>query len=107
MRRTRTSGFLVKPAAQPLLCVSPSLRVEKIIIYYQRLAARLEPLEDRFGGAISRPGARLPRLVSAMVMLTGLARGGGLYVPESWPQLSPGNHRRLLQAAPTGRSRSR
>ena len=23
------------------------------------------------------------------VMLTGLARDGGLYVPETWPQLSP------------------
>jgi threonine synthase len=30
-----------------------------------------------------------PALSFCDVMLTGLARDGGLYVPESWPQLSP------------------
>ncbi len=30
-----------------------------------------------------------PELSFCEVMLTGLARDGGLYVPESWPQLSP------------------
>ncbi len=29
------------------------------------------------------------------VLLTGLARDGGLYVPESWPQLSHGEIRAL------------
>jgi threonine synthase len=31
-----------------------------------------------------------PALPFEEVMLAGLARDGGLYVPESWPQLSPG-----------------
>ena len=30
-----------------------------------------------------------PTLGFCDVMLTGLARDGGLYVPETWPQLSP------------------
>ena len=30
-----------------------------------------------------------PTLGFCDVMLTGLARDGGLYVPEVWPQLSP------------------
>ena len=30
-----------------------------------------------------------PALGFCDVMLTGLARDGGLYVPETWPQLSP------------------
>ena len=30
-----------------------------------------------------------PDLGFCDVMLTGLARDGGLYVPESWPQLAP------------------
>ncbi|HTF75297.1 MAG TPA: threonine synthase, partial [Bradyrhizobium sp.] len=30
-----------------------------------------------------------PALGFCDVMLTGLARDGGLYVPEAWPQLSP------------------
>lgn len=31
-----------------------------------------------------------PKLNFEATLLTGLARDGGLYVPESWPQLSPG-----------------
>ena len=31
-----------------------------------------------------------PRLDFGEAMLAGLARDGGLYVPETWPQLSPG-----------------
>src|SRR5437868_12704059 len=30
-----------------------------------------------------------PELVFCDVMLTGLARDGGLYVPQAWPQLAP------------------
>jgi threonine synthase len=32
-------------------------------------------------------------------MLAGLARDGGLYVPESWPTLSPRHHRGLRRRA--------
>ena len=33
------------------------------------------------------------------VTLAGLARDGGLYVPETWPQLSPADHRGLRRPA--------
>ena len=33
------------------------------------------------------------------VTLAGLARDGGLYVPETWPRLSPRDHRRLCRPA--------
>jgi hypothetical protein len=40
------------------------------------------------------------------VMLTGLARDGGLYVPETWPQLSPETIAGFF-GRPYGKSRSR
>ena len=47
---------------------------------------------DAFGGRFDAvyfdPGGG-PALGFCDVMLTGLARDGGLYVPETWPQLSP------------------
>src|ERR1700709_2716498 len=46
------------------------------------------PLEDGLTRYISTRGER-PTLGFCDVMLTGLARDGGLYVPETWPQLSP------------------
>jgi len=45
-------------------------------------------LEDVLTGYISTRG-EAPRLGFCDVMLTGLARDGGLYVPEVWPQLTP------------------
>src|SRR5919107_5494076 len=35
------------------------------------------------------PGGEAPPLDFVEVMLTGLARDGGLYVPETWPRLDP------------------
>jgi threonine synthase len=55
----------------------------------QGLGQDPEPLEDRVTGYISTRGSA-PRLGFCDVMLTGLARDGGLYVPETWPQLSAG-----------------
>jgi threonine synthase len=45
-------------------------------------------LEDVLPHYISTRG-EAPKLGFCDVMLTGLARDGGLYVPEVWPQLSP------------------
>ena len=36
-----------------------------------------------------------PALGFCDVMLTGLARDGGLYVPETWPRLAPADLRAL------------
>src|ERR1700761_4209397 len=47
------------------------------------------PLEDGLTRYISTRG-EAPHLGFCDVMLTGLARDGGLYVPEIWPQLAPG-----------------
>src|SRR5260221_6659870 len=46
-----------------------------------------EPLEGGLTRYISTRG-EAPTLGFCDVMLTGLARDGGLYVPETWPQLS-------------------
>src|SRR5258708_14648313 len=59
-----------------------------IINQYQRLGARLKPLEGGLTRYISTRG-EAPALGFCDVMLTGLARDGGLYVPETWPLLSP------------------
>jgi threonine synthase len=45
-------------------------------------------LEDGLTRYISTRG-EAPQLGFCDVMLTGLARDGGLYVPEAWPQLKP------------------
>src|SRR4051794_9760393 len=55
---------------------------------YQRLGGKPAPLEGGLTRYISTRG-EAPTLGFSDVMLTGLARDGGLYVPESWPQLSP------------------
>ncbi len=47
-----------------------------------------EPLEDHLTHYISTRGTA-PRLGFCDAMLTGLARDGGLYVPETWPRLAP------------------
>ena len=46
-----------------------------------------------------------PALGFCDVMLTGLARDGGLYVPETWPQLDAADDRRLLRPALPGSRR--
>src|ERR1700746_1878661 len=46
------------------------------------------PLEGGLTRYISTRG-EAPALSFCDVMVTGLARAGGLYVPETWPQLSP------------------
>src|SRR5467141_651473 len=48
----------------------------------------LRALEDGLTRYISTRG-EAPTLGFCDVMLTGLARDGGLYVPEIWPRLSP------------------
>ena len=48
-----------------------------------------------------------PPLGFVDVTLAGLARDGGLYVPETWPQLDARRDRRASPAGPTPRSRSR
>ncbi len=60
----------------------------KIFPLSSKACSTLEPLEDRLTSYISTRG-EAPRLGFCDVMLTGLARDGGLYVPEVWPQLSP------------------
>ena len=49
---------------------------------------RFKPLEDGLTRYLSTRG-EAPSLGFCDVMLTGLARDGGLYVPESWPQFAP------------------
>jgi threonine synthase len=54
-----------------------------------RIELRLgRPLEGSLTRYISTRG-EAPELGFCDVMLTGLARDGGLYVPATWPQLSP------------------
>src|SRR5665647_1513149 len=62
-------------------------RTRLIIHQYQRLNGSSEPLEGGLTRYISTRG-EAPALGFCDVMLTGLARDGGLYVPETWPQLS-------------------
>src|SRR5881227_3847347 len=54
----------------------------------QRLGGKPAPLEGGLTRYISTRG-EAPALGFCDVMLTGLARDGGLYVPATWPQLSP------------------
>ena len=49
---------------------------------------RFKPLEDGLTRYLSTRG-EAPSLGFCDVMLAGLARDGGLYVPETWPQFSP------------------
>src|SRR6266705_6020257 len=63
-------------------------RQNQIINQDQRLRPQPKPLEGGLTRYISTRG-EAPTLGFCDVMLTGLARDGGLYVPETWPQLSP------------------
>src|SRR5882757_8517198 len=58
-----------------------------IIFQYQRLGWMPAPLEGGLTRYISTRG-EAPALGFCDVMLTGLARDGGLYVPQAWPRLS-------------------
>ena len=58
-----------------------------IIDLNQRLKRDFKPLEADLTRYVSTRG-EAPSLGFCDVMLTGLARDGGLYVPEAWPQLS-------------------
>src|SRR5258708_10819318 len=62
-------------------------RQTSIIDQHQRLRLRPKPLEGGLTHYISTRG-EAPTLSFCDVMLTGLARDGGLYVPETWPRLS-------------------
>src|SRR5947209_20142993 len=68
----------------PRLCVGQM----SINYSYQGLGGQPKPLEGGLTRYISTRG-EAPTLSFCDVMLTGLARDGGLYVPETWPQLSP------------------
>src|SRR5258708_39590262 len=59
-----------------------------IIDKYQRLRPEPKLLEGGLTRYISTRG-EAPTLGFCDVMLTGLARDAGLYVPEAWPRLSP------------------
>ena len=48
-----------------------------------------------------------PALDFVEVMLAGLARDGGLYVPETWPALDAADDRAALPAGLMPKSRSR
>src|ERR1700716_2679811 len=63
-------------------------RQNQIIYQHQRLGESSRPLEGGLTRYISTRG-EAPALGFCDVMLAGLARDGGLYVPETWPQLSP------------------
>src|SRR5260221_3388354 len=62
-------------------------RQTSIIDQHQRLGLCFKPLEGGLTRYISTRG-EAPTLSFCDVMLTGLARDGGLYVPEPWPRLS-------------------
>src|ERR1700736_2456172 len=62
-------------------------RQSRNIYQYQRVGVGVAPLEGDLTRYISTRG-EAPTLGFCDVMLTGLARDGGLYVPEVWPQLS-------------------
>src|SRR5436309_7641644 len=70
--------------------VPPRLCLEQMSINYsyQRLGGKPAPLEGGLTRYISTRG-EAPTLGFCDVMLTGLARDGGLYVPETWLRLSP------------------
>jgi len=61
---------------------------KNIMYLNQRLDRAPKPLEGDLTRYVSTRG-EAPVLSFCDVMLTGLARDGGLYVPEAWPQLSP------------------
>src|SRR5882757_8805134 len=83
----RPSGISPWPQ-NALWCRSLRGQRRRITHEYQRLGVGVGPLEGDLTRYISTRG-EAPTLGFCDVMLTGLARDGGLYVPEVWPQLSP------------------
>src|SRR4051812_31111044 len=78
----------ISPSPQNALwCLALRGGRRRIIHKYQRLGVGRGPLEGDLTRYISTRG-EAPTLGFCDVMLTGLARDGGLYVPEVWPQLS-------------------
>src|SRR6185295_16779991 len=80
------------PAQQNALwCPLRFVQSKQLIKQDQRLTVGsqgvLKPLEGNLTRYISTRG-EAPALGFCDVMLAGLARDGGLYVPEVWPQLS-------------------
>src|ERR1700712_2652864 len=75
------------PRQNPLWCPGFIMCEPNKFHQYQRLGDSLEPLEGGLTRYISTRG-EAPTLGFCDVMLTGLARDGGLYVPETWPQMS-------------------
>ena len=71
-----------------LWCRAALLPAKNIMYLNQRLDRASKPLEGDLTRYVSTRG-EAPVLSFCDVMLTGLARDGGLYVPEAWPQLSP------------------
>ena len=69
----------------------------------------LEPEDDLMAAPITYVSTRgtAPTLGFADVLLAGLARDGGLYVPVRWPPLSPADAEPARRAAPTPRWPSR
>jgi threonine synthase len=61
---------------------------DKLPIIIKGLGGGPTPLEGGLTRYISTRG-EAPDLGFCDVMLTGLARDGGLYVPETWPRLAP------------------
>src|ERR1700675_3476582 len=64
----------------------PSIEVDNPLT--SKAWPRAPPLEGGLTQYISTRG-EAPTLGFCDVMLTGLARDGGLYVPKAWPQLAP------------------
>src|SRR5260370_15275097 len=77
------------PLSRKRFMVPPCFAIGKcrISINIKGLGRRPEPLEGGLTRYISTRG-EAPALGFCDVMLTGLARDGGLYVPEAWPRLS-------------------
>ena len=87
----RIFGHIVRRSAPPA-------RIVIFPLYIKVLSCIGRALEDRPVRYISTRG-EAPALGFCDVMLAGLARDGGLYVPETWPQLDAADDRRLLRPA--------
>src|ERR1700761_3982186 len=87
-RNDRASSPISPWPQNALWCPAHRGERKRITHKYQRLGVGPVPLEGKLTRYISTRG-EAPVLGFCDVMLTGLARDGGLYVPETWPQLSP------------------
>ena len=69
--------------------------------------AGFAPAEEIVGLHHVSTRGEAPPLGFAEAMLAGLARDGGLYVPEAWPRLEPRDDLPPLPAGPMPKSPSR